>query len=136
MWKEFQLPRTHYTLSEGYITKVMYSYIKSKSPRWYTISPLISAHELRIVGGQWRHKITIYGNVLSVYTHIWQIRDVTNRQLFTRQYYSPALLEAVWCVTPVRMSWGRLGDREPWPTQRLLLLGECCSPEIIGYVNI
>ena len=31
----------------------------------------------RIVGGQWRHKITIYENGLSVYIHIWQMRDVT-----------------------------------------------------------
>ena len=42
----------------------------------------------RIVGGQWRHKITKYGNVLSLYIHIWQIRDVTTtRQLFTWEYY-------------------------------------------------
>ena len=41
----------------------------------------------RIGSGQRRHKITIYGNVLSVYIHIWQIRDVTNRLLFTRRYY-------------------------------------------------
>ena len=40
----------------------------------------------RIVGGQWRHKITIYGNILSVYIHIWKIRDVPNRQLLTRGY--------------------------------------------------
>ena len=40
----------------------------------------------QIVGGQGCHKITIYGNGLSVYIHIWQIRDVTNRQLFTRGY--------------------------------------------------
>ena len=42
---------------------------------------------IRIVGGQWRHKITIYGNGLSVYIHKWPICDVTNRQLFTRGYY-------------------------------------------------
>ena len=27
-------------------------------------------------------QVTTYGNELSVYIHIWQIRDVTNRQLF------------------------------------------------------
>ena len=43
----------------------------------------------RIVGGPWRHKITIYGNGLSVYIHIWQICDVTNHQLFTCEYYTP-----------------------------------------------
>ena len=37
----------------------------------------------RIVGGQRRHKITIYGNGLSVYIHIWQMYDVTNHQPFT-----------------------------------------------------
>ena len=40
----------------------------------------------RIVGDQWRHKITICENGLSVYIHIWQICYVTNRQLFTRGY--------------------------------------------------
>ena len=49
---------------------------------------LLYIHNIRtgIVGGQWRHKITIYGNGSSVYIHIWQIRDVTNRQLFTCGY--------------------------------------------------
>ena len=40
----------------------------------------------QIVDGQWRHKITIYGYGLSVYIHISQIRDVTNRLLFMRGY--------------------------------------------------
>ena len=41
----------------------------------------------RIEGGQWRHKITIYGrNGLSVYIHIWQISVVTNHQLFESRY--------------------------------------------------
>ena len=31
-------------------------------------------------------KYHIYGNGMSVYIHIWQIRDVTNRQLFTGGY--------------------------------------------------
>ena len=49
------------------------------------ISTLYINIHTRIVGGQWRHKITIlYINGLSVYINIWQIRDVTNRQLFTR----------------------------------------------------
>ena len=51
----------------------------------------------RILGGQWRHKITIYGNGLSVYIHIWQIRDVTNRQLFTWGYYI--------MITIIQVSW-------------------------------
>ena len=38
-----------------------------------------------ILGVQWRHKLNIiYGYGLWVYIHRWQIRDVTNRQLFTR----------------------------------------------------
>ena len=54
---------------------------------WYNLPTNIRT---RIVGGQWRHKITIYGNGLSVYyIQIWQIRDVTNRLLFTRGYYFP-----------------------------------------------
>ena len=41
----------------------------------------------RIEGGQWRHKVTIYGIGLTVYFHLWQIRDVTNRILFVRGHY-------------------------------------------------
>ena len=54
------------------------------------LSSTISTNILtRIVGGQWRHKITIYGNGSSVYIHIWQILGVTSwrRQLFTCEYY-------------------------------------------------
>ena len=41
----------------------------------------------RILGGQWRHIITvIYGNGLTVYIHIWQICDFTDRQLFECGY--------------------------------------------------
>ena len=47
--------------------------------------PINSNTRTRIVGGRWRHKITIYRNRLSVYIHIlWQICDVTNRQLHAR----------------------------------------------------
>ena len=52
----------------------------------YTKSRSVTNIHTRIVSGQLRHKITIYGNGLSVYIHIWQILDVTNRQLFTRRY--------------------------------------------------
>ena len=45
----------------------------------------------RMVGGQWRNKITMYGTRLSVYIHIWQIRDVTTRQLFTCGYKTVSL---------------------------------------------
>ena len=40
----------------------------------------------RKAGGQWRHKITIYGH--SVYIHIRQIRDVTVHLLFVWRYYT------------------------------------------------
>ena len=49
----------------------------------------------RIVGGQWRHK---YGHGLSVYIHIWQIRDFTNRQLFKRGYYPMNIKHRLWRV--------------------------------------
>ena len=62
----------------------------------------------RILDGQWRHKITISGNRLPVYIHIWQIRDVTNRQLYrptpfqaVESYFQTAytnVLILLWCI--------------------------------------
>ena len=49
----------------------------------------------RIVGGQCRHKITIYGHGLSVYIHKWQIRDVETAS-FYRTVISTQILANVY----------------------------------------
>ena len=78
-------------------------YLFSISPRgkWFCYFNILSYHltcldySIRLnwtnirtltVGSQWRHKITKYGNGLSVYIHIWQICDVTVRLLFVWVY--------------------------------------------------
>ena len=55
----------------------------------YSVTNAKRSIRTRIVGGQWRHKITILWKlIVSLFPCIWQIRDVTNRQLFACGYYS------------------------------------------------
>ena len=70
------MPLTYYFHCTVINTLIIYHIIK-----YYTIIRTL------IEGGQWRNKITIYGNGLSVYVHIWQIRDVTVRLLSVCGYY-------------------------------------------------
>ena len=41
----------------------------------------------RILGGQWRHEIVIYGYELTIHFHEWLFCDVTDRLLFVCGYY-------------------------------------------------